>query len=159
MPVCITNDKKETCMNSCSIKKEKPRIKNLFFEMSRPVESPEMLKGWVDWFRGLHIPCAIARTEAGYTLWRRGKEVGRRRSKVSSVCTDFVYSFGLSPRELKLLKELPQEGDDEGCAPSEEFEDMSLSRWEEPQEGLVVNAAAVSTSRQSQKPEKNRERQ
>ena len=52
---------------------------SLFFEMSRPVQSPEMLRGWVEWFRRLHIPCAIAKTEGGYTLWRKGKEVGRKR--------------------------------------------------------------------------------
>ncbi len=56
-----------------------------FFEMSRVVESPEMLKSWVEWFRRLHIPCAIAKTDGGYTLWRKGTEVGRRRSKTPSV--------------------------------------------------------------------------
>ena len=114
--------------------------------MSRPVESPEMLKSWVEWFRRLHIPCAIARTEAGYTLWRKGKEVGRRRSKVPCVPVDIVYAFGFTPRELNLLKEIQQERDDGSCSQSSEgFEDLPLSHWEEAQEGLAVDTAALSS--------------
>jgi len=117
-------------------------IENLFFEMSRPVESPGMLKSWIDWFQRLHIPCAIARTEAGYTLWRKGKEVGPKTSKVASMRIDFVYSCGLTPRELNLLKEIEQEEDDESLSLSPGgFEDIPLSRWEEPQEGLIVDIA------------------
>ncbi len=124
-------------MDSCITKKEQTRegmarnrreatrhIGNLFFEMSRPVESPEMLKSWVEWFRRLHIPCAIARTEAGYTLWRKGKEVGRRRSKVPYVPTDIVYSFGFTASELNLLKEIEQEGDDESFSQSSAEDQM-----------------------------------
>ena len=87
------------------------RIENLFFEMSTVVESPEMLKSWVEWFRRLHIPCAIAKTEGGYTLWRKGKEVGRKRSKVPSVLTKekIVFSLGLTAAELKLLEEQEKE--------------------------------------------------
>ena len=83
-------------MDSCITKKEQTRegmarnrreatrrVGNLFFEMSRPVESPEMLKSWVEWFRRLHIPCAIARTEAGYTLWER--EGGGTKEVESSI--------------------------------------------------------------------------
>ncbi|HME44545.1 MAG TPA: hypothetical protein VKF36_15755 [Syntrophorhabdales bacterium] len=116
-------------MDSCTARKEKTGrgmtrnrreatrgVGNLFFEMSRPVESPEMLKSWVEWFRRLHIPCAIARTEAGYTLWRKGKEVGRKRSKVPCVPMDIVCSFGFTPRELNLLKEIQQQRDDESCS-------------------------------------------
>ncbi len=47
-----------------------------FFEISKVVESPEMLQSWVDWFGRLNIPCVITRTNAGYTLWREGVEVG-----------------------------------------------------------------------------------
>jgi hypothetical protein len=146
-------------MDSCTARKEKTGrgmarsrrettrcVGNLFFEMSRPVESPEMLKSWVEWFRRLHIPCAIARTEAGYTLWRKGKEVGRRRSKVPCVPMDIVYAFDFTPMELNLLKEIQQERNDESCSQSsEEFEDLPLSHWEEPQEGLAVDTAALSS--------------
>ena len=119
---------------------------NLFFEMSRAVESPEMLKSWVEWFRRLHIPCAIAKTEGGYILWRKGREVGRKRSKVPSELTkkNIVLSFGLTERDLNLLKKIEQEGDDESLSRSSEgFEDMPLPRWEEPQEGLTVDTAAL----------------
>lgn len=97
----------------------------LFFEISRVVESPEMLKSWVEWFRRLHIPCAIAKTDGGYTLWRKGTAVGRRRSKAPSVLIkeNIVFSFGLTGRELNLLKEKQQEetGDSSGG-----FEDLAL---------------------------------
>ena len=146
-------------MDSCTTRKEKTgrgmarnrreatrRVGNLFFEVSRAVESPEMLRSWVEWFRRLHIPCASARTEAGYTLWRKGKEVGRRRSKIPCVPMDIICSFGFTPRELNLLKEIQQERDDESCSQSSEgFEDLPLSRWEEPQEGLAVDTAALSS--------------
>jgi len=33
-----------------------------FFEVSKIVESPDMLKGWVEWFKRLNIPCAVMKT-------------------------------------------------------------------------------------------------
>ena len=101
------------------------RHENLFFEMSRAVESPEMLKSWVEWFRGLHIPCAIAKTDGGYTLWRKGKEVGRRRTKVPQVLIkeNIIFSFGLTGRDLDLLKEKERE---EAGDSFEEFVDVPL---------------------------------
>ena len=55
-----------------------------FFEMSKIVDSPEMLEGWVEWFSELDIPCAIVRGPEGFTLWRKGKEVGVKTSAASS---------------------------------------------------------------------------
>jgi hypothetical protein len=53
------------------------QLRSGFFVVSKVVESPEMLQGWVEWFRKLNIPCAIEkRRGGGYTLWRRGEEVG-----------------------------------------------------------------------------------
>jgi hypothetical protein len=68
-----------------------------FFEVSKRVESPDMLKGWVEWFERLNIPCAIMKTRRGYVLWRKGEEVGRTRAKTSSelVAKNIIYSFGL----------------------------------------------------------------
>ena len=112
-------------------RKAADQIKGLFFEMSREVESPEMLKSWVEWFRRLHIPCAIAKTEGGYILWRKGTEVGRKRSKVPSVLTkeNIIFSIGLTARDLALLKEKQQEeAGEDGFQPSRRFEDMPLSR-------------------------------
>ncbi len=82
---------------------------NLFFEMSRVVESPELLKGWVRWFRQLHIPCLIAKTEGGYSLWRKGEEAGRKKSQVATVLLqeNIVSSFGLTTTELALLRHTP----------------------------------------------------
>ena len=124
--------------------KGSPRSEILFFEMSRPVESPEMLRSWVEWFQRLHIPCAIARTQEGYTLWRKGREAGRRRSKIPSVNAKFIYLSGLTPRELIRLKEIDRDQDHEGCSqPSEGFEDLPASPYEEPQEGLTPDASAL----------------
>ncbi len=68
-----------------------------FFEVSKKVESPDMLKGWVEWFKRLNIPCAVMKTRRGYALWRKGEEVGRVRSKASSqlISKNIIYSFGL----------------------------------------------------------------
>jgi hypothetical protein len=68
-----------------------------FFEVSKIVESPDMLKGWVEWFKRLNIPCAVMKTGSGYVLWRKGEEVGRTRSKNSSelIAKNIIYSFGL----------------------------------------------------------------
>ena len=68
-----------------------------FFEVSKKVESPDMLKGWVEWFKRLNIPCAVMKTRRGYVLLRKGEEVGRTRSKNSSqmIAKDIIYSFGL----------------------------------------------------------------
>jgi hypothetical protein len=68
-----------------------------FFEVSKIVESPDMLKGWVEWFKGLNIPCAVVKAGSGYVLMRKGKEVGRTRSKTSSelITNNIIYSYGL----------------------------------------------------------------
>jgi hypothetical protein len=68
-----------------------------FFEVSKIVASPDMLKGWVEWFKGLNIPCAVMKTRRGYVLWRKGVEIGRARSKSSSelIAKKIVYSFGI----------------------------------------------------------------
>ena len=70
---------------------------NLFFEVSKKVESMEMLQGWFEWFRGLNIPCAITKSREGYALWRQGEEVGRMRSKQRPelIKQRIVCSFGL----------------------------------------------------------------
>jgi hypothetical protein len=130
--------KKENYMNTDSSKKEQiwkgtPRNcarttrqhENLFFEMSRVVESPGMLMSWVEWFRRLRIPCAIAKADEGYTLWRKGTEVGRKRSKVPPVLIrkNIVFSFGLTGRELNLLEEKEQQGARDS---SGGFEDVAL---------------------------------
>jgi hypothetical protein len=68
-----------------------------FFEVSKVVSSPDMLKSWVEWFKKLNIPCAVMKTGGGYVLLRKGEEVGRSRAKTSSELTakNIVYSFGL----------------------------------------------------------------
>ena len=67
-----------------------------FFEVSKVVESPEMLQTWVEWFKRLNIPCAVARVSGGYTLWRKGEEIGRTRAKVGVLKRkNIVYSFGV----------------------------------------------------------------
>ena len=68
-----------------------------FFEVSKKVESPDMLKGWVEWFKRLNIPCVVMKTRRGYVLLRKGEEVGRTRSKKSSqmIAKNIIYSFGL----------------------------------------------------------------
>jgi len=73
------------------------RDENPFFEISKTVESPEMLQGWFEWFRGLNIPCAITKSRQGYALWRQGEEVGRMRSNSRPELTKelIVCSFGL----------------------------------------------------------------
>lgn len=67
-----------------------------FFEMSKIVDSPEMLEGWVEWFGELDIPCAIVRGPEGFTLWRKGKEVGMETSAASSAMKrrNVVHSSG-----------------------------------------------------------------
>jgi hypothetical protein len=49
---------------------------NSFFEVSKVVESLEMLEPWVGWFQRLDIPCVIEKRRHGYILWRRGVETG-----------------------------------------------------------------------------------
>ncbi len=67
-----------------------------FFEVSKVVESPEMLTGWIEWFKRLNIPCAVTKKAGGYTLWRKGEEVGRPRAKVEGLrMKDIVYAFGV----------------------------------------------------------------
>ena len=112
---------------------------NLFFEMSKVMGSPEMLKSWVEWFRRLHIPCAIAKTDGGYTLWRKGEEVGRKTSEVPPVLINknIVYSFCLAGREPNLLKQRQREGAGDGRFQSSGgFEDVALPGWEEERERI-----------------------
>lgn len=73
------------------------RDENLFFEVSKKVESMEMLKGWFEWFKRLNIPCAITKSPEGYALWRQGEEVGRTKSKKQPefITQHIVCSFGL----------------------------------------------------------------
>lgn len=67
-----------------------------FFEVSKVVESPDMLQTWIEWFKKLDIPCAIAKVSGGYTLWRKGEEIGRTRAKASVLKRkNIIYSFGL----------------------------------------------------------------
>jgi hypothetical protein len=145
----VINKKEQTRERTARNRREAAdQNESLFFEMSEIVESPEMLKSWVEWFRRLHIPCAIAKTEGGYTLWRKGREVGRKRSSVRSFLTkeNIVFSIGVTARELNLLKEIQQEGDDEGRSQSSEgFEELALSHWEELQEGLKLDSASPSS--------------
>jgi hypothetical protein len=103
MDTCITKRKQTRERITRNRDKAARQIENLFFEVSRTVQSPEMLASWVAWFRRLHIPCAIAKTEGGYTLWRKGKEAGGKRSKAPSVPMTIVCSFGLTARELNLM--------------------------------------------------------
>ncbi len=73
------------------------RDQDLFFEVSKKVESAEMLQGWFEWFRALNIPCAITKSRRGYALWRKGEEVGRKRSKARPELTKqkIIFSYGL----------------------------------------------------------------
>jgi hypothetical protein len=67
-----------------------------FFEVSKVVESPEMLNGWIEWFKRLNIPCFVTKKAGGYTLWRKGEEVGRPRAKAEGLrMKDIVYAFGV----------------------------------------------------------------
>jgi hypothetical protein len=135
-----TNEREQVRGETARKRREaKSEIENLFFEMSRPVESPKMLKSWVEWFRRLHIPCAIVKTEAGYTLWRKGKEAGPRGSKIPSLLTEknVIFSFGVSARQLEQLKEKQQEkSGDARSQSSEGYEDITVPRWDEQREGL-----------------------
>jgi hypothetical protein len=146
--------KKEDYMNTDSSKNERiwrgtsrscsratRQCENLFFEMSRVVESPGMLMTWVEWFRRLHIPCAIAKADGGYSLWRKGTEVGRKRSKVPPVLIkeNIVVSFGLAGRELNLLEE-EREGAGDSCGG---FEDVALPGWEESGENRFNTVSSV----------------
>ena len=73
------------------------RIGSDFFEVSKTVESPKMLQGWVEWFIQLGIPCVIVKRNQGYSLWRKGEEIGIRRSARASGLKreNIVSSFGL----------------------------------------------------------------
>ena len=118
------------------------RDEHLFFEMSRVVESPEMLMSWVEWFRRLHIPCAVARTDGGYTLWRKGREVGRRRAKVPQILIkeNIVFSFGLTGSDLKLQEETEQESPGDLCGG---FGDVACPEWEESGENQIETVSSV----------------
>lgn len=75
---------------------ERQETHEAFFEVSKVVASPDMLRTWIEWFKGLNIPCAIARVSGGYTLWRKGEEIGRTRAKATVLKRkNIVYSFGL----------------------------------------------------------------
>jgi hypothetical protein len=75
-----------------------------FFEVSKVVESPEMLRGWVEWFKGRNIPCLIEKRKAGYALWRKGNEAGRDRTKSPSRPRreKIVYSFAICANNVLL---------------------------------------------------------
>ena len=68
-----------------------------FFEVSKIVESPGMLQGWVEWFMQRGIPCLIVKRSKGYSLWRKGEEIGIRKSARASGLQkeNIVSSFGL----------------------------------------------------------------
>ncbi len=87
----------EIAQRSFEARAEDKGRKGPFFEVSKIVSSPDMLKGWVEWFKGLNIPCAVMKTRRGYVLWRKGVEIGRTRSKNSSdlITKNIVYSFGI----------------------------------------------------------------
>ena len=62
----------DTTHTSTKVRKMKVtggKDENFFFEISKTVESPEMLQGWFEWFRRLNIPCAITKSKQGYALW------------------------------------------------------------------------------------------
>ncbi len=86
----------EQCTGAARAEDERPDH-TPFFEVSKKVESPDMLRGWVEWFKRLNIPCAVMKTRRGYVLWRKGEEVGRIRSKNPSqlIAKNIIYSFGL----------------------------------------------------------------
>jgi hypothetical protein len=69
-----------------------------FFKISKIVESPEMLRGWVEWFRRLNIPCVIEKRKSGYALWRKGDEVGRDQSNNPSALNTRNVVFSFAPR-------------------------------------------------------------
>ena len=73
------------------------RTGNDFFEVSKIVESPGMLQGWVEWFMQRGIPCLIVKRSKGYSLWRKGEEIGIRKSTRASGLQkeNIVSSFGL----------------------------------------------------------------
>jgi hypothetical protein len=70
---------------------------HLFFEVSKVVESREMLEPWVGWFRRLDIPCIIEKRRHGYILWRKGVETGGAQSIPLSELKErkLVSFFGL----------------------------------------------------------------
>jgi hypothetical protein len=68
-----------------------------FFEVSKVVESPEMLEPWVGWFQRLDIPCVIEKRRHGYILWRKGVEIGGKEPKPLSELKErkLVSFFGV----------------------------------------------------------------
>ena len=85
------------------------RDEHLFFEMSRVVESPEMLMSWVEWFRRLHIPCAVAQEGEGPTdidkgehrffVWldrQRPEAAGRNRARKPGRLMRRIWRRGMS---------------------------------------------------------------
>jgi hypothetical protein len=70
---------------------------NGFFEVSKVVESLEMLEPWVGWFRRLDIPCVIEKRRHGYILWRKGVEIGGKEPKSLSELKErkLVSLFGV----------------------------------------------------------------
>jgi hypothetical protein len=83
----------------------KPRIADVaegcefkdFFEICKPVEQPELLGCWTEWFKQQNIPFLIEKKRRGYVLWRKGNEMGRDKSTKRSapVKKNIVYSFGI----------------------------------------------------------------
>jgi hypothetical protein len=67
-----------------------------YFEVSKLVESPEMLRGWIDWFTRHDIPCFIEkRRSSKYVLWRKGMEVGAKGCKPTLHAKKIVYRSDL----------------------------------------------------------------
>lgn len=76
---------------------QKEQSEHLFFEVSKVVESREMLDPWVGWFQRLDIPCVIEKRRHGYILWRKGTETGGAESIPLSELKErrLVSFFGL----------------------------------------------------------------
>ena len=72
-----------------------------FFRVSKVVGSADMLDSWVAWFRRLNIPCAITKGSGGYSLWRRGEEIGEESAiELKELkAKKIVYSFGIMAAE------------------------------------------------------------
>ncbi len=73
------------------------RTANEFFEVSKTVDSPEMLQGWIAWFRQLGIPCLVVKRRSGYSLWRKGREAGIDESKRPAIpeTGKIVFAYGV----------------------------------------------------------------
>ena len=85
--------------NETSMADEADQDHGGFFVISKVVKSGETLQGWVEWFRELHIPCAVEkRRGGGFNLWREGEEIGGKKSPISLAQLrrkKIILSFGL----------------------------------------------------------------